>query len=63
MRRDLKRLIREFLAMGITVNAHIDAEENGDGTHWEESTQLDVMPDDGIRDAAGDDRKSKSDSP
>ena len=31
----LYRNILEFLAMGITVNAHIDAEENGDGTHWE----------------------------
>ena len=49
--------------MEITVNAHIDAEENGDGTHWEESTQLDVMSDDGSGNAAGDDEKSKSDSP
>ena len=49
--------------MGKTVNAHIDAEENGDGTHWEESTQLDVMPDDGSRDAAGDDEEGKSGSP
>ena len=43
--------------MEITVNAHIDAEENGDGTYWEESTQLDVMSDDGGRDAAGDDEE------
>ena len=41
-------------------NAHIDAEENEDGTYWEESAQLDVMPDDGSRDAVGDDKKGKS---
>ena len=49
--------------MGKRVNAHIDAEENGDGMHWEESTQLDVVSDDGIRDATGDDKEGKSNSP